>query len=180
MGKYEVTFEEYGRFAMATGAARPDDKGWGAGKRPLMNVSWDDARAYAEWLSEETGKIYRLSTEAEWEYAARAGTKTRYSRGDDIGHNRANRDGCGGTWDNKQIAPVAALGPIPLDCTICTVMSGNGWRTAGGMTTGTRRPMAGPGRAAIASIAFCAAALERWPAPSAFRQPRLELAVLAL
>ena len=109
MGKYEVTFEEYARFALVTGVARPDDKGWGAGSRPVMNVSWDDARAYAEWLSQETGKTYRLPSEAEWEYAARAGTKTRYSWGDDIGYNRANCDGCGSAWDNKQTAPVGSF-----------------------------------------------------------------------
>ena len=109
MSKYEVTFEEYARFALVTGVARPDDMGWGAGSRPVMNVSWDDARAYAEWLSQETGKTYRLPSEAEWEYAARAGTKTRYNWGDDIGHNRANCDGCGSAWDNKQTAPVGSF-----------------------------------------------------------------------
>ena len=89
MGKYEITFAEYERFAAATGLERPNAAGWGRGNRPVINVSREDARAYAAWLSEQTGKRYRLPTEAEWEYAARAltsttDTSTRYSWGDDI------------------------------------------------------------------------------------------------
>ena len=108
MGKYPVTFEEYDRFVSATGAYRPDDEGWGRGTGPAINVSREDARAYAVWLSEQTGKRYRLPSEAEWEYAARAGTTTRYSWGDDIGANRANFGGCGSEWDNKT-SPVGSF-----------------------------------------------------------------------
>ncbi len=72
MGKFEVTFEEYDRFALATGRSFPGDQGWGRGKRPVINVSWDEAKAYAAWLSEATGKRYRLPSESEWEYAARS------------------------------------------------------------------------------------------------------------
>lgn len=75
MGKYEVTFEEYDRFAIATNREFPSDQGWGRRARPIMNVSWDDAKAFAAWLSKETGKGYRLPTESEWEYAARSGDK---------------------------------------------------------------------------------------------------------
>ncbi|RKZ92232.1 MAG: hypothetical protein DRR19_04810, partial [Candidatus Parabeggiatoa sp. nov. 1] len=76
MGSYEVTFAEYDHFAEATGREKPSDSGWGRGNRPVINVSGDDATDYAAWLSEQTGHQYRLPTEAEWEYAARAGTET--------------------------------------------------------------------------------------------------------
>ena len=83
IGKYEVTFEEYDKFAYATGGRPPSDAGYGGGRRPVINVSWDEAREYANWLSERTGRKYRLPTEAEWEYAARAGMVTRRYWGDD-------------------------------------------------------------------------------------------------
>jgi formylglycine-generating enzyme required for sulfatase activity len=83
LGKYEVTFAEYDRFAEATGRKKPSDTGWGRGRRPVINVSWEDAVDYADWLSRETGKRYRLPTEAEWEYAARGGTTTTRFWGDD-------------------------------------------------------------------------------------------------
>ena len=99
LGVYEVTFEAYERFVQATRRDRPNDWGWGRGGRPVINVSWEDATAYAAWLSEETGEEYRLPSESEWEYAARAGSTTRYTWGDDIGRNRANCDGCRSRWD---------------------------------------------------------------------------------
>ena len=111
LSKYEVTFEEYDRFTSAAGRARASDEGWGRGRRPVINVSWEDAVAYTRWLSEQTGERYRLPTEAEWEYAARAGTATAYSWGNGIGRNRANCDGCGSQWDNRQTAPVGSFGP---------------------------------------------------------------------
>ncbi len=90
MGQNEVTFAEYDRFADATGRSKPSDHGWGRGNRPVINVSWNDATAYTKWLSQQTGHQYRLPTEAEWEYAARAGTDTKYWWGNEVGTNHAN------------------------------------------------------------------------------------------
>lgn len=75
MSKYEVTFAHYDKFCEATGRTKPDDEGWGRGNRPVINVSWHDAMAFCQWLSEKTDATIRLSTEAEWEYAARGGQK---------------------------------------------------------------------------------------------------------
>ncbi len=87
IGKYPVTFEEYDAYCEVTGAVKPTDKGWGRGRRPVINVNWDDAQQYARWLSEKTGHIYRLPSEAEWEYAARGGNQSRgyiYSGSNDL------------------------------------------------------------------------------------------------
>ena len=111
LSKYEVTFEEYDRFTAATSGRSPNDKGWGRGRRPVIYVSWIDAVAYTKWLSEQTGERYRLPSEAEWEYAARAGSTTKYGWGNDIGHNRANCDGCGSQWDDEKTAPVGSFNP---------------------------------------------------------------------
>ena len=75
IGRYQVTFKEYDQFAHARGRTLPEDRGWGRGRRPVVHVSWNEAVEYAKWLSVQTGKPYRLLTEAEWEYAARSGGK---------------------------------------------------------------------------------------------------------
>ena len=111
LGMYEVTIEQWDECAAGGGCAGywPDDEGWGRSSRPVINVSWEDAQSYVSWLSVLTGEAYRLPSESEWEYAARAGTVTKYSWGNEIGHNQANCDGCGSRWDGKQTAPVGSF-----------------------------------------------------------------------
>ena len=111
VGVYEVTFDEWDACVAdgGCGGRRPGDEGWGRGRRPVVNVSWRDAQSYVSWLSETTGEPYRLLSESEWEYAARAGTETAYSWGNGIGRNRANCDGCGSQWDDDRTAPVGSF-----------------------------------------------------------------------
>ena len=108
--RFELTFDEWDACA-AHGDCDPhtSDSGWGRGRQPAINVSWDDAQRYVAWLRRVTGKPYRLLTEAEWEYAARAGTTTAYYWGDEIGKGNANCNGCGSKWDNNQTAPVGSF-----------------------------------------------------------------------
>ena len=111
VGVYEVTFGEWDACVSGRGCGgyRPGDRGWGRGRRPVVNVSWDDAKAYVDWLSGKTGEEYRLLSESEWEYVTRAGTRTAYWWGDEIGRNRANCLGCGSRWDGRQTAPVGSF-----------------------------------------------------------------------
>lgn len=106
VGRVEVTFGQWDACVAAGDCRyRPKDN-WGRGAQPVIKVSWIDAQAYLSWLSEKTGRRYRLLSEAEWEYAARAGATTRYPWGDEPGENNANFDGSGSRWSKRQAAPV--------------------------------------------------------------------------
>lgn len=113
IGKYEVTFAEYDRFIKSVNGERLDDEGWGRNDRPVINVSWFDAIAYTQWLSQQTGYQYRLPTEAEWEYVAKGGTETRYWWGEQIGFNQVNcASSCNDDFSNT--APVGSFRSNPF------------------------------------------------------------------
>ena len=109
--KYEVRFDEWALCVRDRACPAVPDAGFGRGARPVINVSWDDAKAYAAWLSKVSGKAYRLLSEAEWEYAARAGTDTAYPWGGEAGVNQANFNGSGSRWSGQQSAPVGSFAP---------------------------------------------------------------------
>jgi len=125
VSKFEVTFDEWDA-CVAYGDCEPrvSDSSFGRGQKPVINVTWDDAQRYAAWLSKMTGRPYRLLSEAEWEYAARAGTHTAYSWGDKIGKGNANCSGCGSQWDGRETAPVGSFRPNALGL---HDMHGNVW-----------------------------------------------------
>jgi len=110
-GKFAVTFAEWDMCTAAGACPKASDGSWGRDNRPAINVSWEDAQLYVAWLKRVSGKDYRLLTEAEWEYAARAGTTTAYPWGDEIGEGNANCRGCGSQWDLKGTAPVGSFKP---------------------------------------------------------------------
>lgn len=94
---FEITFAEWDACVAGGGCEgySPPDDDWGRGRRPVTNVSWNDAKAYIAWLNTKTGKHYRLLSEAEWEYAARAGTTTAFFFGAALEPTQANIDGSG-------------------------------------------------------------------------------------
>ena len=137
VSKFALTFDEWdvsnprGRrrreYFSDRGWGPGSDSGWGRGRRPVINVSRDDVQAYAKWLSKITGKPYRLLSEAEYEYAARAGSQTKYPWGDAIklnGKPMANCIGFGSQWDGEQTAPV---GSFPANAFGLHDMIGNVW-----------------------------------------------------
>jgi len=111
VSKFDVTFADWDACISVGGCPQVDDVGYGRGTRPVINVSWYQAQQYVEWFSKMTGQHYRLLTEAEWEYAARAGTTTAYYWGDEIGKGNANCNGCGSQWDNRATSPVGSFKP---------------------------------------------------------------------
>ena len=155
IGVYPVTFAEYDRYCDQTGCRPPDDQGWGRGNRPVINVSWLDAVKYVNWLSDQTGQTYRLPTDAEWEYAARAGTESRFWWGAKPGVGRANCSTCGSVWQGEKTAPVGRFPPNPFGL---YDMAGNVWEwaadcyhdtLAGAPTDGGAREKPGCGKRVI-------------------------------
>jgi formylglycine-generating enzyme required for sulfatase activity/CRP-like cAMP-binding protein len=106
ISRHEVTFADYDRFARASGVRLPYDETWGRGNRPVINVSWNDAQAYVRWLSAQTGHTYRLPTESQWEFAARAAELTSWPWDENVDEVHANCFDCGSEWDQSSTAPV--------------------------------------------------------------------------
>ena len=139
VGKFEVTFAEWEACVAGGGCAgnrSPSDESWGKGRRPAINVSWDDAKEYVAWLSRKTGKTYRLLSEAEWEYAARGVTSAltpskRYWWGDQASHEYANygKDQCcaGHKEGRDQWENTAPVGQFPANPFGLHDMHGNVW-----------------------------------------------------
>jgi len=155
---FPITFFEYDYFCEAGGWEKPQDEGWGRGRRPVINVSWRDADAYVRWLRMKTGNAYRLPTETEWEYVCRAATTTPYTFGGQLSESAANFDSTlgktseigrypenawgffdvhGNVWEwvedfwhaNYQGAPVDGSAWLSDGKLGCRVLRGGSWRT---------------------------------------------------
>lgn len=112
IGAFEVTFDQWEACRNDGGCDHdPDDHGWGRGDRPVVNVTLAHVEEYLAWISRKTGYNYRLPSEAEWEYAHRAGKTTRYPWGDEAGKNLANCKDCYSQWSAKSTAPVGSFAP---------------------------------------------------------------------
>jgi formylglycine-generating enzyme required for sulfatase activity len=106
VSKFDVTFADWDTCVSAGGCPEVSDASFGRGTKPVINVTWADAQRYVMWFSKMTGRDYRLLSETEWEYVARAGAATVYHWGDEIGTDKANCDGCGSVWNNLGTSPV--------------------------------------------------------------------------
>ena len=125
VSKFAVTFADWDACVSVGGCPHVSDSGFERGKRPVINLRWEDAQQYAAWFSKMTGRAYRLLTEAEWEYAARAGSATAYFWGDQIGQGNANCRHCGSQWDDWQTSPVGSFKPNAFGL---YDMAGNVWQ----------------------------------------------------
>jgi formylglycine-generating enzyme required for sulfatase activity len=129
VAKNEITFDEWETCALEGGCAgyRPQDGGWGRGRRPAIYVSFEDAKAYVEWLRQKTGKPYRLLSEAEWEYAARGGTSTPFAAGDTLAPTQANFDAssAAGRGETEYKGTTLEVGTFPANPYGLNDMEGN-------------------------------------------------------
>jgi len=154
VGRFEITFAEWDACVAARGCShRPNDRGWGRGRQPVVDVSWEDAQQYVEWLRQRTGRRYRLLTEAEWEYAARAGTMTAFVTGNAITEAQANyghavnrprpagsyapnrfglHDMQGNVWEWVQDCLERTYANAPIDASEPVVTPGCAWRAMRG------------------------------------------------
>ena len=163
VGVFEVTFSEWDA-CLAAGACshRPNDQGWGRGRQPVVNVSWNDAQQYLRWLTARTGHQYRLLTEAEWEFAARAGTNRPFAMGETIDETRANYgsffarprpigsyapnrfglfDMHGNVWEWVQDCLERTYTRAPTDASQAVETSGCAWRVLRGGSWSNARPL---------------------------------------
>lgn len=113
MGKTEVTFDQFHKFSNAFWRKKPSDNGMGQGNKPVINVSWEQAVAFTKWLSKKSGQSFRLPTEAEWEYAARTGTRTTYWWGNKFMPGYANCKDCAAEEQNGKTTPAGTFPPSP-------------------------------------------------------------------
>ena len=130
IGRFELTFSDWQRYAEATGKPLPDNEGWGlSAQRPVINVSWFDAQGYCQWLSRVSGQRYRLPSEAEWEYAARAGSASYYWWGDALdSHEQQPRAHCRGCASSRLIRnKTAAVGQFAPNAFGLYDTAGNVW-----------------------------------------------------
>ena len=110
VSKFDVTFDDWDACAAYGDCDHSvNDAGFGRGTRPVINVTWEDAKTYVAWLSKVSGRPYRLLSEAEYEYAARGGSATAFPWGEDLGTANANCDGCGSQWDGQKSAPTGSF-----------------------------------------------------------------------
>jgi formylglycine-generating enzyme required for sulfatase activity len=136
VGKFDITFDEWAACVRDGGCAgnpHPSDEGWGRGRRPVINVSWIDANAYVSWLSKKTGQDYRLLTEAEWGFAARAGSTTNYPWGNAIDCKKASYDGgpgsaCSDKTERGSLRGTQPVGRYPPNRWGLYDMHGNVWQ----------------------------------------------------
>jgi len=125
VSKFAVTFADWDACVSVGECPHVTDSGFGRGTMPVINVSWDEALKYAAWFSKITGRPYRLLTETEWEYVARAGSATAFFWGDQVGKGNANCNGCGSQWDSRQTSPVGSFKPNAFGL---YDMAGNVWQ----------------------------------------------------